>query len=258
MAGTNFDPIRPGDVDSFVFDFTAEIGATGLITTTAWTCAVALVSTAQDPDAATRLVGSPTYASGKTACLVGTMIEGVIYTLSASVDIDDGRSFSKASDLLCAAEPESSPPPVPGVTTFDFARWITAFPEFSSTDPDTAASWFVQATVLHPNDGSGPIKDPAQQTEALYLLTAHLAALAPNGSVGVPSWVLGRITGASQGPISVQSEGFQFKGSLGAWYGSTRYGALYWIMMAKYRTFRWRPGPPSRFSYGLPYRRRLY
>jgi hypothetical protein len=45
---TSFDPIEIGEIDNFAFDFTADIGAATMVSTS-WTCALAPFQTATDP-----------------------------------------------------------------------------------------------------------------------------------------------------------------------------------------------------------------
>jgi hypothetical protein len=245
-----FDPIRPGDVDVFAYDFVDELGNLGTITSAVWECALSVRSTEQDPDAASRILTDASWDDTRTSVKAGEMLDGCIYVLTATVTTTDDRLLSYSADVLCMLEPERVTPTGTGMVIFDYDEWLYRFPVFQYVDPDRAQRYFDGACVLHPNDGSGPITDIPSQTTALYLLTAHLAQLAgasgASGAAGAPSWLSGRISSASQGPISISTEGFQFKGGLGGWYGSTPYGAMYWAMMAKYRTFRWRTGPPNR------------
>lgn len=256
MAGS----IQPGETDKFYFDFTGEIGGSGDISDATWTCEVAAMSAISDPDAPTRIIGPVTFDATKTGCLVGGMLDGVLYTLRTTVTVDDGRTLKGYTDVACIAQPQQADLVViPGVALFDYAEWTKRFPVFADLAPETAEQFFAMATTMHANDGSGPFRDNTEmQRTALFLLTAHIAQL--SGGSGLPSWVLGRISSASQGPISVSTDGFGFKGPLSAWYGATAYGAQYWVMMAKFRTFAWRPGPPNRAGVlaGVYGRRRMF
>jgi hypothetical protein len=244
---TTFDSIRPGDVDTFAFDFSEEIGAAPLaITDATWTCVVSPTSFATDPDAATRLIGSAIFDRTKTSHRAGEMLGGVIYTLTATVEITDGRVLSADGDIECAIEPITGVVPrSPAWAPWNFTEFTAQHPEFNPTDPDLALSWWNAATGLHANDGRGPVTDLQTQKYLLYLLTAHIGARAPGGigaGAGVPSFLVGAITSASQGPISVSSTPITGGGALGAWFNTTAYGSQYWALTAPFRLFRYRPG----------------
>src|SRR6516165_5951087 len=91
-VATPFDPIEVGEIDSFAFDFTADMGA-AMIATTSWVCALAPYQTAiqvrspADGSLQTR-VGSFSIAS------IGGMppsAAGGTYILGATANLTDGR-----------------------------------------------------------------------------------------------------------------------------------------------------------------------
>ncbi len=134
------------------------------------------------------------------------------------------------------------------IATFDYAKWIASFPEFngSVTEP-MAELYFATATIQHANDGTGPVKDEAQQLTLLNLIVAHLAKLFSPVNGVVPSGVPGRISNASEGSVSV---GYDL-GNLpmaATWWAQTSYGFLYWQLTALYRTARYIPGPRRYFG----------
>ena len=123
--------------------------------------------------------------------------------------------------------------------------------------------YFDLATTFCRNDGGGPVgagvggcgglfsffSSPTTsaaatqlQTNMLNLLTAHLAQLFAPLPTGQPaSGLVGRITSASEGSVSVSAE---FPASpAAAWFLQTAYGAAFWQMSAPFRTARYLPGP---------------
>ena len=259
-----FDPIRPGDIDVFAYDFVDELGTLGVIESATWTVAQSARSTANDPDATTRILSVPIFDETKTSVKAGEMLDGVIYVLTATIITTDQRRLSYSADVLCMLEP--IPVPVPtGIVVFDYDEWIYRFPEMQYIDPDRALRYFNGAELFHRNDSSNPMSnDVPFMTSALYLLTAHLAQLGGTATAGggsgsgIPSWVVGRISSASQGPISVSAEGYQLKGANAAWYAATSYGAAYYTLMARFRTFNWRRGPLNRATIVPAYINRFY
>jgi hypothetical protein len=262
IARTSFDSIRPGDIDIFAFDLGNEIGDAASITNATWACAVSATSKGADPTPEQRLIGSPAYDRTKTQHQAGGMLAGVVYTLSIVAQISDGRTLSADGDVECALEPAGGiKPREPAFAKWDFVEFTTFFPEFNNIDPDTACSWWNVATGLHRNDGSGPVQDVTTQGYLLYLLTAHIGARSPGGpggaaGGGIPSFIVGSITSASQGPISVGSTPLQGGGAMGQWYNTTPFGAQYWALTQSYRLFRYRPGRRRVFDvYAPPWRR---
>src|SRR5271167_3006722 len=56
---TPFDPIEIGEIDNFAFDFTADMGAATMVSTS-WTCALAPFQTATDPVPQSRVLSVST------------------------------------------------------------------------------------------------------------------------------------------------------------------------------------------------------
>lgn len=125
--------------------------------------------------------------------------------------------------------------------TFDYSKWIVSYPEFTKTaSQPQAEGFFAQATLYCRNDGGGPVTTAEIQTQLLWLLTAHIAQLMV-GSSGQPvSPLVGRISNASEGSVSVQTD-YPATTPNSAWFTQTKYGASYWQATAIYRTMRYRP-----------------
>jgi hypothetical protein len=128
-----------------------------------------------------------------------------------------------------------------GVTVaFDYQRWIARYPEFCSVNEPTAQAYFDEATLYLRNDGTGPVSTESVQLTLLNMLTAHIAKL--NATVGgvAPSGLVGRITDATEGSVSVSVDKMVGDKSA-AWYQQTQYGASFWQATRAYRTARYRP-----------------
>lgn len=146
------------------------------------------------------------------------------------------------------------------IVTFNYEQWICRYPEFNGivTEP-MAQAYFIEATIYHRNDGTGPVRDKDQQLLLLDMLTAHIAKLY-NGSNGAPVGIPGRISNASEGSVSV---GFEI-GDLpqaATWFAQTTYGLSYWTATMIYRTARYIPGPRPYFGrplYAGGWPRRFY
>ncbi len=133
---------------------------------------------------------------------------------------------------------------------FDYPTFIARYPEFSSVTSTLAQAYFNEATLYLANDGSGPVTDPVQQLTLLNMLTAHIAALNSGVNGQTPSGIVGRISSASEGSVSVSSDMGGVPGTA-AWFVQTKYGFNYWQATASFRTFRYVAGNPTPTQ--LPY-----
>ena len=116
---TPFDPIELGEIDNFAFDFTADMGAATMVSTS-WTCALAPFQTATDPEPQSRVLSvsiettiqlrSPVDGSLQTRtgffsiAAIGGMpavAAGGTYVLEATADLSDGRVLKLNSTVLC-------------------------------------------------------------------------------------------------------------------------------------------------------------
>lgn len=115
-----FDPIEVSEIDNFAFDFTADVGAATLLSTS-WTCTLAPYQTAVDPTPQSRILSasaqtmiqlrSPLDGSLQTrtgffsVASVGGMPASAIggtYVLEATANLSDGRVLKLNSTVLCA------------------------------------------------------------------------------------------------------------------------------------------------------------
>lgn len=114
-----FDPIEVGEIDNFAFDFTADVGATTMVSTS-WTCALAPYQTAFDPAPQSRVLAvsvqtaiqlrSPiddtlqTRAGLFSVATIGQMpasAAGGTYILEATANLSDGRVLKLNATVLC-------------------------------------------------------------------------------------------------------------------------------------------------------------
>lgn len=141
------------------------------------------------------------------------------------------------------------------IVTFDPTAWKALWsPTFDYLTDEQATNYFNLATYVHRNDGGGPVTIEAQQTNLLNLLTAHVAKLfapAPGGQA--PSGLVGRISSATEGSVSVQVELVQMSQN-SAWFTQTEYGLMYWTAAAPFRTMRYVPNDKQPIgAYGSGY-----
>jgi len=139
------------------------------------------------------------------------------------------------------------------VVQFDYNAWIARYPEFSTVPSNTATMYFNEATLYVRNDGGGPVADSNTQLTLLNMVTAHIACM--NFGVGgqAPSPLVGRVSTASEGSVSIGVTA-DYQPGTPQWFVSTKYGAAYWAASAQYRTMRYSRALPrhNAFPYGRP------
>lgn len=118
---TAFDPIEVGEIDNFVFDFSADVGSASIVATS-WNCVLAPFQTATDETPQARILASrPANAIQLRSAIDGTMqtksgffsvatiggmpasAAGATYLLEATAVLSDGRILKLNSTVLCDA-----------------------------------------------------------------------------------------------------------------------------------------------------------
>lgn len=130
--------------------------------------------------------------------------------------------------------------------TFNYSNWALRYPELACSVPDELAQLFFAEACLYCDNTNCSLvtDDSATGQRALFLgmLTAHIAALnAPlNGQASAQ--VVGRLSNATEGSVSVQFQNDYPPGSA-QWFQQTKYGAAYWQASAQFRTGRYVASP---------------
>lgn len=137
-----------------------------------------------------------------------------------------------------------APTPVHGVVVFSATEFRTLFPQFAGAVPSDAilGGYFVDATIIVNNSCASVVDDANTRLRLLYLLVAHIAALAPTSANGGPNsgaGAVGRVASASEGSVSISAEYAAEVSQSMAWFIQTQYGALFWQLTSPYRSFRY-------------------
>lgn len=133
---------------------------------------------------------------------------------------------------------------------FSYSAWSLRYPELVITNPATgqpivteplAVMLFAEAGIYLANDDCSLVQaDPITyqpRLSILNMIVAHLAAIGP-GIAG--SGLVGRITDASQGSVSIKTDLGALPGSATFW-AQTSYGLSAYQALAGYRTARYVP-----------------
>jgi hypothetical protein len=139
------------------------------------------------------------------------------------------------------------------VVVFNYSTWAGQYPELAtSINEPQAQGYFNMAELYVDNSATSIITDAtvggARET-ILYMATSHISALLAsiNGQPANP--LVGRISNATEGSVTVATEMPSTVNS--AWWLQTKYGALAWQAMAPYRTATYIPRP-SFYGAGWP------
>lgn len=130
---------------------------------------------------------------------------------------------------------------------FSYAQWAARFPELADAvaEPLATAYW-EEAGLYLSNDATSRVKNETRRALILNLMTAHIAAL--NAPVdGIASPLVGRISSATQGSVTVQTD-LKINAESAQWWAQTKYGLQAWQALAPYRTAVYVPGNPRRFE----------
>jgi len=128
----------------------------------------------------------------------------------------------------------------PGIVTFDPAAFAQAFPAFASVPAGALSNNFALAQLQLENDCCSVVCDAPTRASLLNLITAHITALLNGVNGQPPQGVVGRISQAQQGSVSVQTE-FESESEAAAYYAQTPWGLQYWQSTLRWRTAHYVP-----------------
>ena len=124
------------------------------------------------------------------------------------------------------------------VVAFDSAGFLKRYPEFTGVDPTLLPLFFAEAGLYCNNTDNSIVTDLPTRTTLLWMLTAHIAALNAGTNGQKPTDLVGRISSAKQGSVSVTAEMGPTTDS-SAWFNQTKYGAAFWQASISYRSMRY-------------------
>ena len=146
----------------------------------------------------------------------------------------------------------TQPTVTPGSVAFNSSDFIAQYPAFTSVPAPALQFNFNQATLLLNNTCGSVVCDAPTREQLLYLLTAHITALLNGVNGQPPSGIVGRISDATEGSVSVTADlgaaptTSMYVASL----QQTPWGLQFLAATVQYRSMRY-VAPPQR-NYG-PY-----
>lgn len=127
------------------------------------------------------------------------------------------------------------------IAVFDYTAWSARYPELAgAVDQTLATALFAEAGLYLDNTDLSPVQDVSTRLVLLNMLVAHLAALGGALDGGSPSGIVGRVTSATEGTVSVQAD-TGIEAGTAEWYALTNYGFGFWAATKRYRSMRYRP-----------------
>lgn len=135
------------------------------------------------------------------------------------------------------------------VAVFDYAAWIVRYPELAgAVSEERAALFFAEAGLYLDNSDASIVQDAGLRLMLLNMLVAHIAVLA--GALepgGRPTGLVGRVSSASEGAVSVQTDTGLTPGTA-VWFQQTAYGLSFWQATKPYRSARYVPAAAYNFE----------
>ena len=136
-----------------------------------------------------------------------------------------------------------------GTAVFNYNFWLAVYPEFTTTTTaGQGQEYFNLATLYLDNTPCSqvPLTDAAGnplRIRILGMMTAQIAQLLAGSSIQPVSPLVGRISNAAEGSVSVATE-LNVPVSA-AWFAQTRYGLLAWQALAPFRSALYIPAPQA-------------
>lgn len=149
--------------------------------------------------------------------------------------------------MSVVACPVPASQPVFGVVVFDPGVFMQQYPAFAGVPTAALINNFNRATLLLNNSCFSLCAD-ANKREMLYgLLVAHITQLTNGANGQAPSGLVGRVSGASEGSVSVQADMGTISAAA-AYLMQTQYGSEFWQATAGMRAMRYVAAPQRLYS----------
>jgi hypothetical protein len=116
------------------------------VTAAVWNCVNAPNTQVTDPLPAQRILGAPTVANNVTTVLVGNMIDGVAYLLTATATVSDGRALVSTADVICVMTIMTPEDQI--LTVAEFRAILPAFSDVTLYPDAAVAFWINQAVTM--------------------------------------------------------------------------------------------------------------
>jgi len=128
------------------------------------------------------------------------------------------------------------------IVTFNYGNWSIRYPELAAwVGQPQAQQFFNEAQQYCDNTPCSIVQNIDQRTIFLNQLTAHITALNAPITNEPSSPLVGRISNAIEGSVTVAAQ-MDVPQGCPQWYAQTKYGIAYWVASAAFRTMHYIPG----------------
>ena len=142
-----------------------------------------------------------------------------------------------------------TPVVTPGVVVFDPVAFKADYPSFVNVSTGALQFNFTQATLLLNNTCGSVVCDAPTREMLLNLLVAHITALLNGVNGQPPSGIVGRISDATEGSVSVTAElTVQTTSMYVASLSQTQWGLMYLAATARFRSMRYVAAPQRNYG----------
>jgi Protein of unknown function (DUF4054) len=146
----------------------------------------------------------------------------------------------------------SDTPITPGVVQFIASEFLSLYPQFTPQAAALAGNFGLATTQLNNGCGSA-VQDANLRQTLLYLLTAHITQLLNGVGSTAATGLVGRVSDASEGSVSVTAEWTAAGGPSQSYLLQTPFGAAFWQSTAIFRTAKYFSAPPNPCDTSYPY-----
>ena len=131
------------------------------------------------------------------------------------------------------------------LVALDVAKFALLYPGYATVTEPELQAYLLKAGLYLNNTDNSIVSNIIERELLLYMIMAHLIHLsgASCGSGGM----VGRISSASEGSVSASADYITPTSGMMAWFLQTPYGAEYWAVTQKYRSFSYSPTRRLRF-----------
>lgn len=137
----------------------------------------------------------------------------------------------------------------PGIVVFNPTEFAARYPSFATVAEAVLQQNFNQAELMLNNSCCSVVRDAPTRQILLNLATAHITALLNGVNGQPPTGIVGRISSATQGSVTVQAEMLQQSESAAYWQ-QTPWGVQFWMSTLRFRTARYVPPQNQRYFGG--------
>lgn len=237
MTTKEFGSIPPAPAsDWFQFDISNQIGTVhpdAVVQSCDWTCTLSPENApeVEDPDLAAHILDDD-FTHTAVQVLAGNFIDNIIYTLTATITLDDSRVLIRFADLLCAARYDPLDAEKWPLTVETFRAAFPAFQDPSMYPSEQIQFWIDQA-MLNPPINQWRIGQFYDQAILFWIahnltLERYVANMSVSGQAAIG---IGAPASKSVNGVSISYDNSLSSDPQAGPYNLTIYGQRFWMYL---------------------------